>query len=45
MQVKEKIKKLTATGVNEYDAARRVIAEEVKVILSKAEAIKKKISA
>ena len=45
MQIKEHIKKLMATGVNEFDAARQVINAHVKVLLSKAEAIKQKINA
>lgn len=45
MQIKEQIKKLMATGVNEFDAARQVINAQIKVLLSKAEAIKQKLNA
>ena len=45
MQIKEQIKKLMATGVNEFDAARQVINAHVQVFLSKAEAIKQEINA
>jgi len=42
-ELKDKIKKLVSAGMDEYEAARKVIEEHSKVLLSKAEAIKKKL--
>lgn len=40
-----KVDKLIKANVNEYDAARQVITEDHKILLSKAEALKKKLNA
>lgn len=40
----DKVKKLMGTGVNEYDAVRQAIEEHSKVLISKAEALKKKVN-
>lgn len=43
--IADKVKKLTLTNVNEYEAARQVIEEEAQILNSKAEALKKKLDA
>lgn len=41
----DKVKKLTSPTMSEFDAARKVIDDEIKAISAKAEALKQRINA